>query len=272
MRLYHHAETSRWVTSDRRCSWTNYTGSSACDLIQSSPFRDIYFVGDSFMRNMFLTFLMLLSDDPVRGAWSRNMTSNAKEICISGQMYFWKECRQILTEIQQVYNKRSLCGGRERKFNITMKPFYNMKFKEDFHQLVKSLLGKEGSLIIVGVGFHMQCLHNITVNEYLGPAVRTIDKYYRHKFPSARWPQLYFVVPMPVGLLKSAIHFTLQNDNKIERFTFEMRRYCAANRIPLFDFRNLGKFVHSFDGTHYGLGVNLMKNQVLLNYIASLRP
>jgi len=40
--------------------------------------------------------------------------------------------------------------------------------------------------------------------------------------------------------------------------------------IPVFDFRQLGYFVHSFDGTHYGRGVNLMKNQVFLNYLSQL--
>jgi len=61
-----------------------------------------------------------------------------------------------------------------------------------------------------------------------------------------------------------------QENRKLSHFVSRINEYCFAMGIPVFDFRQLGYFVHSFDGTHYGRGVNLMKNQVFLNYLSQL--
>lgn len=70
---------------------------------------------------------------------------------------------------------------------------------------------------------------------------------------------------MPQGLLKSPDHFFLQNNRKINVFCKEIKIYLKSVDIPVFDFRGIAKNVHSFDGTHYGIGVNIMKNQIFLN-------
>jgi len=221
------------------------------------------------MRHMFVTLLMLLSDDPVRGAWKKGMTDELRKKCLSEQFYFWKECRHLITSLEEVANPQALCGGREARFNITMKPYYNPKFKDNFLDLVRNLTGKAGTLVVVGVGFHMQCEAEKTLNSYLGPAVKHIENFYRHANNSTRWPQIFFVMPMPLGLLKPPAFLSLQNDVKIKTFAKHVRQFCALKQIPVFDFRQLAEHVHSFDGTHYGMSVNLMKNQVLLNFIAS---
>jgi len=49
-----------------------------------------------------------------------------------------------------------------------------------------------------------------------------------------------------------------------------MEQYLKQYNIPILDFRKVTKGVHSYDGTHYGSGVNMMKVQILLNYLATL--
>lgn len=41
--------------------------------------------------------------------------------------------------------------------------------------------------------------------------------------------------------------------------------------IPIMEFYNLTNGVMSFDGTHYGPGVNYLKGQIFLNYLLEIR-
>ncbi|CAK8671902.1 unnamed protein product [Clavelina lepadiformis] len=271
MRVYKHAELSSWELDDPRCWWRNYSAIEACHVIEQSPFNDIYYVGDSFMRNMFMTMLMLLAGDPVRGSWPKQMTEKEKDLCMSGQMYFWKACRNIISDMNDAADPGSLCGGRYPRFSFKIKKYFNVKSKDEFLDLAQRLAGKKGSLIVLGVGFHMSCLANQVIDHFLNPALSVIGHYYTsNKLSGPRWPRIFFVIPMPTGLLKPLQFLSLQNDVKIGKFAIEITKYCKDRDIPVFDFRALGKHVHSFDGTHYGLGVNLMKNQILLNYLDSL--
>ncbi|XP_076818558.1 uncharacterized protein LOC143464584 isoform X3 [Clavelina lepadiformis] len=271
MRVYKHAELSAWELDDPRCWWRNYSAIEACHVIEQSPFNDIYYVGDSFMRNMFMTMLMLLAGDPVRGAWPKHMTEKEKDLCISGQMYFWKTCRNIISHMNDVADPGSLCGGRYPRFSFKIKKYFSVKSKDEFLDLAQRLAGKKGSLIVLGFGFHMNCLANQVIDHFLNPALSVIGHYYTsNKLSGPRWPRIFFVLPMPTGLLKPPQFLHLQNDVKMGQFAIEITKYCKDRDIPVFDFRALGKHVHSFDGTHYGLGVNLMKNQILLNYLDSL--
>nr|XP_026696604.1 uncharacterized protein LOC100176800 isoform X3 [Ciona intestinalis] len=267
-RQFHFAELSNWKTKDPRCRWTNHSAEEACTVVERSLYDDVYFVGDSFMRNMFTTFILLVSNDPYSGAWSKNSTTTSRKLCHGQGMYFWKECRQMLETMSRKLHPNQLCGGRYPNFNVTMKPFYNQKFSRRFYDLVNGLLGRKGSLVIVGVGYHMQCDAKITIHDYINPAVQLIQR--SNQPNDDKWPKLIFALPMLTGLLKPPAYLRLQNDEKIHRFAKQMKNYCSRYNIPVLDFRQLSKFVHSFDGTHYGVAVNLMKNQVLLNYINSV--
>ncbi|XP_076818556.1 uncharacterized protein LOC143464584 isoform X1 [Clavelina lepadiformis] len=271
MRFYKHAELSAWELDDPRCWWRNYSAIEACHVIEQSPFNDIYYVGDSFMRNMFMTTLMLLVGDPVRGAWPKKMTEEAKHLCMSCQMYKLPICRKIISDMNDVADPGSLCGGKSPSFNHKVLTYYSNDYKDEFINLVNTLAGKNGTLIMLGVGYHMSCLAKPVIDNFLNPALSAIGHYYTsNKLTGPRWPRIFFVLPMPTGLLKPPQHLDMQNDVKMRQLAIEITKYCKERDIPVFDFRALGKHVHSFDGTHYGLGVNLMKIQILINYLDSL--
>jgi len=269
MLLYKHAESSRWVTNDPRCSWTNHSGSSACDVIEKSPFNEIYFIGDSLIRNMFATFLMLMSDDPVHGAWSKQTKPEWKKICKSDTFYFWDECRKLVGDMDDVFFPSNLCGGRKPNFTASFKMFYSLGQTDMFHNFMKSLEGKSNTLVLIGVGAHMAFDPDIVINKYLEPALQRWKTYNANKPSEATWPKIFFVFPMRGSLLKPPAYFKFQDNRKLNKFVSRLTDYCSALRIPLFDFRQLGDLVYSFDGTHYGRGVNLMKNQIFLNFLSS---
>lgn len=103
------------------------------------------------------------------------------------------------------------------------------------------------------------------------PAVRLITEYYRMRPTAAkRWPQIMYSLPMRSSLLKPTDFVRFQPEVGLLLFETQMRIYCRQRNIEVLDFQNLGENVYSYDGVHYDLTVNDMKNQVLLNYFASV--
>ena len=79
-RDYKLAELCKCHTDDERCTWTMFNPSQACQVLKDSPFNDIYFVGDSFIRNMSLSFLITVSVDKERGSWEKTCRRFRKNI------------------------------------------------------------------------------------------------------------------------------------------------------------------------------------------------
>ena len=261
---------SRWKVDDERCNWNMYSAHDACDVIEKSDYHAIYYVGDSFLRNMFHAMMVLLSTDPQRAIWTATMTSSMRERCVPRQMNFWKECRKVLESSDDLLHQEAFCGGRKVKFKMFMKPYYDQSTALDFLNLVEQLLGKAGSLIILSVGFHMQCSAVEVINKFLDPALQKIRSHHSASHSiKPHWPRLLFSLPMPTSLLKPFEHLHLQSNHVIEGFASIMSGYCKLHSIPILDFRRLGYNLISFDGVHYGLKANLMKNHILLNYIAA---
>ncbi|XP_039265584.2 uncharacterized protein LOC120341178 isoform X2 [Styela clava] len=278
LRKYIYADVSDWLVTDKRCQWRNYTAAQACDVIERSQINSIHFVGDSFSRNMFRAFAMLITNDTVSGAWHKNTSDLVKGLCTERHQFFWKECRDTLYNISEMYHLGKLCGNRGyANFKATMHPFYNLRFSAQFYDLVVRNLGVPGSLIIVSIGFHVGCLSEREINYYLGPAVNAIEQFYGRplkqvdpKRLSGRWPQIILSLPLTIGLLKPTAYLNLQNEYKCRKYSRDMAQYAEMHDIRVLDFHPLTTLVQSFDGTHHGLAVNLMKNQILLNFIATL--
>jgi len=269
-RLYKHAEASQWKTNDPRCSWTFYKGSSACDVIENSPFNNIHFIGDSLNRNMFATLVMLLSDEPMQKAWDKGLMSKLDVRCTSDTYYHWLDCRNLFGNFKKELNGSKLCGGRKPNFDISNAIWHSVGESENFRKFMNSIQGKPNTLLVIGVGAHMAFDPDIVINQFLDPALQGW-KMNRLKYPNKSiWPQIIFVLPMRGSLLKPPVHIPYQDNRKLPHFASRLSDYCAASGITLMDFRQLGDVVHSFDGTHYGNGVNVMKNQIFLNHLSKI--
>ena len=89
------------------------------------------------------------------------------------------------------------------------------------------------------------------------------------KTSKAVWPHLMWVHPTSPGLLKPSKYQKTQGDASITKFVKNLEMYLQDYGVPAFDFRQMTKFINSHDGTHYGSGVNILKCQILLNYLAN---
>jgi len=251
-----------------------FNPSQACQVLNDSPFNDIYFVGDSFIRNMFLSFLITVSVDKERGSWGKDMSSIQKELCVRETLLFFDECRTIIKNMNDALHPEKFCGGAPRDFNASFFFYPNFNSAPMFVKLMKSLSGKKGSLVLLSVGYWDGSNAENTILKYITPGLKVVADHYQQSGlhnEATHWPQLFYFLPMTQGLLKSPDHFFLQDNPKIHKFSEQMLLFGEKNKIPVFDFRQLAKHVHSFDGTHYNVAVNIMKNQIFLHYVQSLK-
>uniref|UniRef100_H2Y2R0 Uncharacterized protein n=2 Tax=Ciona intestinalis TaxID=7719 RepID=H2Y2R0_CIOIN len=269
-RKYKVAEAAIWKT-DGNCKWTNYSGDTACDVIENSQFNDLQFVGDSHMRNMFVGMMMLLSNDPNQGAWSTHTTPEQKKRCHGFEFFFWDNCRTVIEDMYELPHYNKLCRNRTPKFSAAVKVYFSLEYAGKFVDLVKQRLGKIGTLIVVGVGLHINLNPTATIDRYLKPAVDVIEKHYANS-SAMKWPKLVWVLPLPANLLKPTQNIKSQGKEGLDAFSSKLNEYCKEHGIPVMDFGKMAQFTQSFDGFHYGLAVNLMLNQILLNYISSISP
>ncbi len=54
-------------------------------------------------------------------------------------------------------------------------------------------------------------------------------------------------------------------------FNRQLQLKCASHGLPYFDTFGITANATSFDGIHYGLDVNVLKAQLLLNYISEFQ-
>ncbi|CAK8684581.1 unnamed protein product [Clavelina lepadiformis] len=177
---------------------------------------------------------------------------------------------QLVENFDEMRHRNRLCRNRNVTFRAAVKPFYSARHSSGFHQLVRSTLGRSGALIVLSVGFHNSFNASRLLRHYLDPAVELIRRFYRGQRPKVkRWPEIVFSLPMRNGLLKPVGHLRLQHRSLL-LFESSMRSYFDRNNINVLDFQDLGEKVHSYDGVHYDVTVNLMKTQIILNYLAKL--
>jgi len=109
-----------------------------------------------------------------------------------------------------------------------------------------------------------KCEPEIVLENYLKPLVELL------KTSSNGWPKLFWVHPLKLGSTVSKQFWSGVGNDDIEVFVQNLDRYLQQEKIPTFNFQKLTTNVHSHDGTHYGIGLNLMKVQIWLNYLASI--
>lgn len=276
-----HAEASIWVTRDSRCQLKLYNRATACDVAQR--FTEIYFAGDSFIRKMSRAFLLTLTARPYIKL-RQSIGVNCEEKI--GQFFFGR-CRLTNGSLgDQIVDNPRLCGADHLKVfhllpNITSGLRINWearnvqtqieKYIGRFRTIVGTLAGKRGSILVLSSGIFFNCNATDVISR-IEPAVNFLKDTYNvttltHQNGNTVWPHIVYATPDMPGLLKRSQFLEHQNRDACGSFVDEMKRYLDANGIPMLDFRQLTTGVYSYDGTHYGHGVNMMKVQILLSYL-----
>ncbi len=118
-------------------------------------------------------------------------------------------------------------------------------------------------MLILGLGIHENYNSGKTTRTFLAPLLKFMLQ------TQQIWPRVLWTGPHAPGLLKTP-RIPQQNYQHVLKYNQVVNQYLDSWGIPVFDTFNLTNGVMSFDGAHYGLGLNNVKVQILLNYIQEL--
>lgn len=255
------AELNEFVTSFG-CEFKNFTSSQACQLL-SERVSSVQLIGDSLVRHFHNALMILFTDDRETGCLVKDIDETHRGLC-SGDMQF-VDAGKATCHGKTAHNTSQLQTGKfcqgKQEFEYSFNEFYSIAHAKLALSKVQEKLNKTNSVIAIGVGLHMGLSANKVFSEYLVPILQL------KKQAASQWPLIVWLTTHAHGSLKPIAFLESQGNEKISRFNRDMREFLEPFGVPVFDTFNLTLGVHSYDGTHYGFGVNMMKAQLFMNFL-----
>lgn len=253
------AELAEWNTFEKHCRIEKLGHDEACEFF-NNHISEMVFVGDSLTRHFFTALAILLTNNFATGALRTNIDKKQKQNC-QGEFQFIDSGKynchgSIAREWEDLQN---VCGETPVNFKVYLKEAYNYNLFPKAKKAVKSLLNKTGSIVVMNVGLHMSLNSYEVIENYVGPLVDMVAKN-GSGWPKLIWHELHSVD----NFLRSEIKSLFSSWNK---YNDEMAEYFKKVKVDVLQMSRLTKDILSYDFRHFGLGGNMMKVQVLLNYL-----
>jgi hypothetical protein len=253
------AELNEWIPN-QNCQIRNYTSEKACSLV-NDRLSSLVVIGDSLMRHFYGGLLMIFTNDPLEGTMIKGLSQEERRKC-QGERQFVDRgkamCHTRLARSNHKVNQKHFCKGTT-KFSFYFNESYAIAYREHAFNIVKEQLDRSKSLIVIGLGMHDGLNAQLIMGQYVEPILKIIG--------DRKWPRLLWVTVHAQGYLKPMAYRGSQNNQKIQVYNDEMTKLMEARGISVFDVFKMTSGVHSYDGTHYGFGINIAKAQLLFNYI-----
>ncbi|XP_041374217.1 uncharacterized protein LOC121387258 [Gigantopelta aegis] len=251
-----HAEYSKWQPTDKRCPVKIFDSQSACNLLKGST---IYIFGDSLMRQFYTSLLLIIRGDLKTGALKANTPKEKRKQCSGMYIYTHYECGGYIDFQPKVCN-----ASLKLKFRYYTSVKSNQKALHDALQLK----GKKKSMLVLGIGLWDYFNYSLIVNAYLDPIVQALVKPRNSSYNG--WPKILWSAAQSLGVFRYPHVKTVDNLHG-KQFNVKMAAYLRNFNIPIFNAFNMTDGVTSIDGTHYGIGLNMWKARIYLNYIQELK-
>ena len=257
------AEQCDWVPSSG-CHMRNFTSETACKLM-SERISSLVLIGDSLMRHFHNALMILFTNDPLEGALRADLDNETRTLC-AGEMQFVdsgkSNCHGKTTQKISDLAKEKFCRG-SYDFDYYFNEAYSLQYSKRALAEVKQRLKIKNSVIVMGVGLHMDFNAEVIMAKYVEPMLHLREK----EGGNTTWPQLIWVTVHAHGSLKPLAFRSSQGNDKVAQFNDKMRQYLEPRGVKVFDTFDLTRGIHSYDGTHYGVGVNMLKAQLLMNFL-----
>ncbi|CAL1546394.1 unnamed protein product [Lymnaea stagnalis] len=241
-----HAEFSKWEPQDAAVQLTPFTRErEVCRVLQN---KTVYFIGDSFMRQVYTSALAMLRDGKPRHVIKDTVPLVNVTNCDKYFRYL-APCGYflILDSLE--------CNGTTR---LSMRHLYRVTEVDRLFKAVRELNGTVNSWLVVGIGIHN--LYNMTAirQAAIDPMLKLLQ--------NSKWPKLIWMAAQSPGLLKTGSE-KRQQSQAILDYNEKLKSIFGPLGIPIMNFFQLTKGVFSFDGAHYGKGLNDVKVNILLNFL-----
>ncbi|GFO39942.1 hypothetical protein PoB_006644700 [Plakobranchus ocellatus] len=250
-----HAELASWIPSDPTCEVHYFTGKEdTCHLLKNMT---IYIMGDSFLRHVYISLLALLRSNTYHGplykyspkgmihACDRNFVF--LRMCISWIDRETKECVVLGIGIHDDFNFTAISTKEEEEAEAEAEEEEEEEEEKDKETETEREKEKEKE-----------------------KEKKKEKKKKEGEEEGSRWPEVIWASTHAPGLLKSP-RIPSQSKDSIARYNAKTKAMLSTKSVPVFDTFELTKQTMSFDGAHFGRGVNDMKAQILLNYILEQR-
>ncbi|PVD36283.1 hypothetical protein C0Q70_03261 [Pomacea canaliculata] len=248
------AEYATWRPSDPTCQVRHLSQNETCELLDGAT---LYFLGDSFVRHVFTAFLLAARNNETHGAMGPRTPPELQTSCAGLYMFTEKVCRLHVDSDTTVCNKR-----------VKVKLVYDYKVESAaaaVHTAIINLTNVSRSIAFMAFGIHDQFEVEKVRQKLLLPLLHKMNS------SSSSNPKLVWLAYHAPGLLTSTLDYPWQKPERILQYNQVMGEFLREWHVPIFEAFNLTDGIASFDGAHYGLGINRVKVQILLNYILELR-
>ncbi|XP_005110895.3 uncharacterized protein LOC101849568 [Aplysia californica] len=246
-----HADFGSYVLKEPACKMTTFESKAdACSMLKNVS---ITFIGDSLVRQVYTSFLTMLQHKALNKVDRNEFMSNRQQ------------CRE---QINYLGSSRHVPWGEVTECNQTVKmQFYkyfklDRKLQQELLGTVKGLVGKQYSILYIGLGLHEDLNFQFLHEQVVKPMVNIVGK--------NQWPKIVWATPHCPGPLKSPTFIKQQKDSVID-FIKNMKMILKGYNIAILDSLPLTTGIVSYDGVHYGKVINDIKAQILMNLIQRLR-
>ncbi|GFN89894.1 hypothetical protein PoB_001640000 [Plakobranchus ocellatus] len=249
LRQQKHAELSTWIPIDTGCKLIRYKpGEETCSALEGFT---VHFLGDSLLRQVFVAFMRLLKvPEP-------ELDVEEELFRCRGYYGYLPYCARFLPSSVKP------CG---RKHVIVKRTTVKRSFEAP--EIIKQMsryIGQRNSIVVIGMGMHDHLNVNLILETVVEPIVAETARF------NSSWPRLVWVSPHAPGLLKSP-WLPSQLAPGILNFNNHINTVFTNAGIPVLNTFGLTvDGVMTYDGLHYGHGVNTLKAHILINYIQEIR-
>ncbi|CAH1801248.1 unnamed protein product [Owenia fusiformis] len=252
-----HVEKYVWQPGSKQCPITYFDTTSACNMFAKRKLKHIICVGDSLVRHFHTALLIVLSGNLESGGMHPNTNPEKKKSCGYYAQFEEKTCRLL------IQHRRKICNST---VTLSLRYDYSLPTLQNSVNFIRE---KEGQVIIFSNGLHNNFdlpKTKLALHKYLETLGSKIFK--RNKMDNHTTPRMVFMSPHLPGLMKSPRYWNTQGTKNVTTYTSEMRTFLSKYNIPTFNTHVLTNHSFSFDGTHFGYGLNHQLAQTLLNYIS----
>ncbi|XP_076441316.1 uncharacterized protein LOC143280522 [Babylonia areolata] len=251
MRRAVQAEYAIWRPEDPACRLVDFPQEEVCRVLAGAT---LFFIGDSYVRHVYTALLLAVRGDEMSGAILPHAPPGIRAACHSIYMFTEKLCRHWLDR------DATVCQGGTR---VRFFEYVYIRQAADIHRTVLPLLNvSRRSLVFLGTGVHDNFRAEETKVKVLRPLLERLGG-------NRTYPRVLWAATHAPGMLKTP-RIPEQNAESVVRYNREMEQFLKRWGVSVFDTFNMTDGVMSFDGAHYGLGVNRVKVRVLLAHLVEL--
>lgn len=255
----------------RGCDMRWYTTDEVCDIL--GRFERVIVMGDSMMRHMFAALNVMTRKDLGYGAVSSwGFSDEDFEACFCIKQVDVKNCSMqtvgSTADVKEWDSKSFKCKNDvfAAMHILVLYPIDESMLLELAADLINLNTGKPYAFVY-GHGL-WNGLHTYSTLAWIEQIEQLVRDNFPHIItgPNSTWPRL-FISPPASGVKKDDIWIPTQGNKPLMLFEESMREHLPPLGIDVLGTWNATIQATSYDGSHQDLRANLLKSQMMLNWL-----